>query len=90
MASVHIATSPEQGFLSSTEAASYLRVSKSYLYRLTSTGKIRHFKPSGKTVYFRQSDLDEYIMSFEVKPLYEVEAEAARMVARVPRKGQEK
>jgi len=69
-----------QPFISTAEAAKYLRISKSTLYHLTSTGKIRHYKPAGKLVYFRVADLDDYVMSAEVKPQHEIDAEAARLI----------
>ena len=47
--------------LSFLEAAKYLDVSRSYLYKLTSLNKITHFKPNGKKIYFKKSDLDKYI-----------------------------
>ena len=39
------------------EAARYLDVSKSHLYKLTSSHKIPHYKPQGKRVYFAKSEL---------------------------------
>ncbi len=48
------------------EAAKYLGISKSYLYKLTSKSEISHFKPSGKTIYFQKSDLDNWAMSRRV------------------------
>ena len=43
------------------EACSYLRLSKSQLYKLTSTGKIPHYKPEGKLIYFEKAELDNWI-----------------------------
>jgi excisionase family DNA binding protein len=43
------------------EAASYLRLSKSYIYKLTSSGMIPHYKPEGKLIYFEKAELDEWI-----------------------------
>jgi len=47
--------------LSFSEAAGYLNVSKSHLYKLTSGAKIAHFKPAGKKLYFRKNDLNAYL-----------------------------
>jgi excisionase family DNA binding protein len=44
------------------EAADYLRLSKSYLYKLTSKGQIGHYKPQGKLIYFEKSELDRWIL----------------------------
>ncbi len=43
------------------EASEYLGVSKSHLYKLTYQNLIVHFKPNGKKIYFKKSDLDKYI-----------------------------
>jgi excisionase family DNA binding protein len=53
----------EQGSkpLSLKEACVYLNVTKSHLYKLTYQNLITHFKPNGKKIYFKKSDLDKYI-----------------------------
>lgn len=43
------------------EAAMYSCLSVSYLYKLTSTQQIPHFKPRGKIIYFDRSELDEWL-----------------------------
>ena len=58
------------------EAARYLDVSKSHLYKLTSANKIPHYKPQGKRVYFSKSELDAWLMRNPVKTKTEVEQEA--------------
>lgn len=62
------------------EAADYLDISKAHLYKLTSTGRIPHFKPGGKRIYIYRSDLDEYIRSGRVKTVEQLETEAANYV----------
>lgn len=47
--------------LSSDEAAVYLKIAKSTLYKHTSAGRISYFKPSGKLLLFRKQDLDKWI-----------------------------
>jgi len=61
-------------------AAEYLDISKAHFYKLTSTGRIPHYKPNGKRVYVYQSDLDNYIKSGRVKTAEELETEAANYV----------
>jgi excisionase family DNA binding protein len=46
--------------LNANEAAAYLSLTKTYLYKLVYLGKIRAFKPGGKLVYFRAEDLEKY------------------------------
>lgn len=58
------------------EAAEFLDVSKSYLYKLTSKGEIPHYKPAGKRIYFLVDDLLDYIKSGRVKTKDEIEKEA--------------
>lgn len=43
------------------EACTYLGYAPSYLYKLTSSGKIPHYKPSGKILFFSKVELDEWI-----------------------------
>jgi len=59
------------------EAAHYLDISKSYLYKLTSQGRIPHFKPQGKKVYFKKADLDEWILSNPVATREKINQRAA-------------
>jgi excisionase family DNA binding protein len=62
--------------LSLEEAAAYLHVSKSYLYKLTSTNRIPYYKPSGKLVFFDKKELDAWVLQNRVKPQSEIEAES--------------
>ena len=52
------------------EAAEYLGVSKSHLYKLTSKNLIVHFKPAGKKIYFKKNDLNSYLFSFGKRGTY--------------------
>ncbi len=58
--------------MSLEEAAKYLNISKSYLYRLTSRSIIPHFKPGGKKIFFDKKDLDRYLMSNRVSSREEI------------------
>ncbi len=51
----------ESKLLNATEAAQYLSISNSHLYKLTSQRKIPFHKPSGKYLYFFKRELDEWI-----------------------------
>ena len=42
------------------EAAKFLDLSPSHLYKLTSERKIPHFKPNGKKIYFDESELVQW------------------------------
>ena len=49
--------------LTTDEAAKYLGVSKSYLYKLTMQQKIPHYKPLGKMCYFNRQELEQWLQS---------------------------
>lgn len=48
--------------LSVREAISYLDISESLLYKLTSGRKIKFFKPNKGKIYFRKTDLDQWML----------------------------
>ena len=58
------------------EAARYLDLSTSTLYKMTSSNKICFYKPNGKRIYFDKSELDTYLLRNPVKTEMEVEQEA--------------
>ena len=49
--------------LTSDEAAKYMGISKSYLYKLTMLRKVPHFKPTGKMCYFNRHELENWLQS---------------------------
>jgi excisionase family DNA binding protein len=66
---------PEQ-ILSFNETCSFLGYSKSYLYKLTHSRQIPHYKPNGKMLYFKKSDLEDWLLRNRVKTADEIEQEA--------------
>lgn len=48
--------------LSFNEAHQYLGVSKSHLYKLTSSKSISFFCPQGKRLYFKRTELDAWLL----------------------------
>ncbi|MBK7095343.1 MAG: helix-turn-helix domain-containing protein [Saprospiraceae bacterium] len=44
------------------EASEYLGLSRSMLYKLTSTNKITYSKPGGKLLYFEVEELDKWML----------------------------
>lgn len=69
-----------------SEASSYLNLSKSYLYKMTSAGKIPFFKPSGKKLFFTKSQLDNWIQRNPIKSKYEIEEMADNYILNSKRK----
>ncbi|WP_262733907.1 helix-turn-helix domain-containing protein [Gaetbulibacter sp. NE] len=57
------------------EALSYLKVSKSFLYKMTSKGEITYYKPSGKLIFFKRSHLDDWMLKNKVSGCDELEDE---------------
>ena len=52
--------------LTSDEAARYMGISKSYLYKLTMLKKVPHYKPSGKMCYFNRQELEQWLQANRV------------------------
>lgn len=53
----------QKAVLTFDEAANYTGFSRSYLYKLTSTGKIPCYKPQGKMIFFDRLLLDQWLLS---------------------------
>ena len=62
--------------LTSDEAAKYMGVSKSYLYKLTMRQQIPHFKPMGKMCYFNRLELEQWLQNNRVATADEIEQKA--------------
>lgn len=61
--------------LSFKQALEYLDMSKSSLYKLTSSRSITFLKPNNGKIYFRKSDLDNWLLSNVVKSINKCERE---------------
>ena len=62
------------------EAAKFLDLSPSLLYRLTSERKIPHFKPNGKKIYFDEDELVQWLKRKPTRTLEETEEKAASYI----------
>ena len=62
--------------LTSDEAAKYMGVSKSYLYKLTMRQQIPHYKPMGKMCYFNRLELEQWLQSNRVATTTEIGQQA--------------
>ena len=62
--------------LTSDEAARYMGISKSYLYKLTMRGEIPHFKLMGKMCYFNRVELEQWLQRNRVATSEEIEQKA--------------
>ncbi|PCH67849.1 MAG: DNA-binding protein [Bacteroidetes bacterium] len=62
------------------EVAIYTGLSKSYLYKLSSTGGIPCYKPRAKQLYFDKVEIDKWLLRNRIKTNDEIEIEAATHV----------
>jgi excisionase family DNA binding protein len=58
--------------LTFTEAANYMGISKSCLYKMTMNRTIPHYKPNGKMIYFEREEVEAYLLSVRIKPQTEI------------------
>lgn len=64
--------------LTSAEAAQYMGISKSYLYKLTMRGLVPYYKPMGKKVYFNRAELEEWLQQNRCSTAAEISDRANR------------
>ncbi len=68
------------------EAAEFLKVSKSCLYKKTSQKQVPYYKPPGcKQIYFRKSELEEWLLSNKVKTVAELETNTDNYLSKTPK-----
>jgi len=66
-----------KNILTLEEVAEYTHISKSYVYKLTSKGDIPYYKPNGKQLYFKRTEIDEWLLTNRNKTNQEIEREIA-------------
>ena len=59
------------------EVAKYTHYSKSYIYKLTSRREIPCYKPNGKQLYFKRTEIDEWLLTNRKMTNKEIESEVA-------------
>jgi excisionase family DNA binding protein len=62
------------------EVAVYTGLSKSYLYKLTSSGGIPCYKPNGKQIYFDKPEIDKWLLQNRKATNDEIESNASTYV----------
>ncbi len=65
-----------KAMLTSDEAAAYMGIAKSYLYKLTMKQVIPHYKPMGKMCYFNRVELESWLQSNRVATADEISQQA--------------
>ena len=68
----------ERNLMTTTEAAKYLGLRPSYLYKLMMRRAIPYYKPNGKLCFFAREDLDAWLRRVRVKSQDEIDSVAAR------------
>ncbi|MBA6316268.1 helix-turn-helix transcriptional regulator [Cellulophaga baltica] len=64
------------------EACDYTGISRSYMYKLTSTGEIPNSKPNGKIIFFDKKLLDQWLLRNKRKSTSDLENEALNYTLR--------
>lgn len=65
----------EKGLLSQktvlnfTDFCTYVGISKSHGYKLTSTREVPHFCPNGKTLFFSKDEIDQWLLRNPIKTI---------------------
>ncbi len=68
------------------EAAEFLKVSKSCLYKKTSQKQVPYYKPPGcKQIYFRKSELEDWLLSNKIKTVAELETNTDNYLSKTPK-----
>ncbi|MFZ2284962.1 MAG: helix-turn-helix domain-containing protein [Lutibacter sp.] len=70
----------EQGYqeiMNFKQLCDYLELSKSHIYKLTSTQEIPHYKRGGKKLYFNKYEIDKWVLQNRVETRAEIETQAA-------------
>jgi len=60
-------------YLTFKEAAAFLMISKSTLYKKTSLREIPYCKPGGKLILFQKTDLEDYLSQNRIETKTEIE-----------------
>lgn len=71
-----------KAMLTSIEAANFMNVSMSFLYKLTSRREIPTYKPNGKKLYFQKCDIIAWILRNKQATEREIDQLANEYVAK--------
>lgn len=64
--------------LSFDEACKYCAISKSKMYKHTSSNNIPFYKPEGKLIFFKKEDLDSWLLRNRQSSIDELQREATK------------
>lgn len=80
LASIETLLLSQKNVLTFDEAATYMGISKSHLYKMTMQGSIGFYKPRGKMIYFDRAELEKFLLQNRVTPADEIEAKACSYI----------
>lgn len=72
--------------LSTVQAAKFLEISISTLYKKTSNGEIKFYKPGGKIMYFFEEDLIKHITAEAILTKDEIDEKATNIMMNLQKK----
>lgn len=72
----------QKEILTVEDVTEYLKLSKSCLYKMTSRKEIPFYSPGGKKIYFRKSEIDDWVFSNRTISLGELENEVEDYISR--------
>ena len=75
-----IITNSQKKVLTTDEVVAYTGLSKSHLYKLTSSNEIPFYKPNGKTNFFKREEIEEWLLQNRAKTKSEIDVEASNYV----------
>lgn len=78
---IEAAVLSQKNVLTFEEAALYIGISKSDLYKKTFSKTIPHYKPRGKMIYFDRAELEKWLLQNRVATTDEIEAQAQTYIA---------
>lgn len=67
------------------QACDYTGISRSYLYKLTSSGDVPFSKPTGKIIFFSKEKLDNWLLQNSKKSNRELQNEALSYISKSKR-----
>ena len=68
--------SKNKNFITTAELAEYLSVSLSYVYKISFYNKLPKYCPGNKLVWFKRSEVDEWLTKHRISSEDELNAEA--------------
>lgn len=74
-------TLSQKAVLTSQEAAAYLGISRSKLYKMTCAKEIPHYKPNGKMNYFERAEIEAWALRNRIATNAEI-SDMAQSIAR--------